>query len=53
MAAVVTIAAMAGTGSIKKVMGTSMAVAMVAESPGMAPTKSPKSALIRMTLSVV
>jgi hypothetical protein len=37
MAVAVTIAARAGTGSMKKVTGTSSAVAMVALRPGMSP----------------
>ena len=41
MVLVVTMAAMAGTGGMKKVSGTSSAVAMVAERPGMQPTTSP------------
>ena len=49
MAVAVTMAAIAGTGGIKKVMGTSKAVAMVALSPGIAPTKSPKRAEHKMT----
>ena len=36
-----TIAAIAGSGGMKKVSGTSSAVAMVADSPGMQPTTSP------------
>lgn len=43
IAAVVTMAAMAGTGSMKKVIGTSIAVAIVADRPGTAPTKRPKA----------
>jgi hypothetical protein len=49
MAVAVTIAAIAGTGGIKKVMGTSKAVAIVALKPGIAPTKSPKRAEHKMT----
>jgi hypothetical protein len=41
MASMVTMAAKAGTGSIKNVTGTSRAVAMVAVSPGIDPTNSP------------
>jgi hypothetical protein len=44
IAVAVTIAAMAGIGGMKKVAGTSSAVAIVAVSPGMAPTNRPKSA---------
>ena len=40
----------AGTGGMKKVMGTSSAVAIVAVSPGMAPTKIPNTAEARMTV---
>ena len=43
MAVAVTMAAIAGTGGMKKVTGTSSAVAMVAVRPGMAPTNRPKS----------
>src|SRR3546814_1429183 len=46
-----TIAAIAGTGCMKKVTGTSKAVAIVAESPGMAPTKRPKTDERAMTHS--
>ena len=38
---VVTMAAIAGTGGMKKVSGTRSAVAIVAESPGMQPTTRP------------
>ena len=41
IAVAVTMAATAGTGAMKKVTGTSSAVAMVAVSPGMAPTNRP------------
>ena len=41
IAVAVTIAATAGTGGMKKVMGTSSAVAMVAVRPGTAPTNRP------------
>src|SRR6476661_4041218 len=43
IAVAVTIAAIAGTGAMKKVTGTSSAVAIVAVSPGTAPTNRPKS----------
>ena len=43
MAVAVTIAASAGTGSMKKVTGTSSAVAMVAERPGIAPMNRPNA----------
>src|SRR5438105_9108261 len=49
IAVAVTIAAMAGIGAMKKVTGTSKAVAMVAVNPGTAPTKSPKSEARIMT----
>jgi hypothetical protein len=49
MASMVTIAARAGTGSMKKVTGTRRAVAMVAVKPGMEPTKRPYMADMRMT----
>src|SRR6266566_845488 len=49
IAVAVTMAAMAGIGAMKKVTGTSNAVAMVAVSPGTAPTKSPKSDATTMT----
>src|SRR5262249_54582847 len=42
IAVAVTIDAIAGTGGMKKVTGTSSAVAIVAVRPGTAPTKSPK-----------
>lgn len=51
MAVAVTMDAIAGTGSMKKVTGTSRAVAMVADRPGMAPTNIPKQAEPRMTAS--
>src|SRR6187200_2494761 len=41
MAVAVTIAATAGTGGMKKVIGTSSAVAMVAVRPGMQPKTRP------------
>src|SRR5512143_481943 len=44
----VTIAATAGTGGMKNVTGTSSAVAIVAVSPGTAPTNSPNSDDARM-----
>ena len=43
IAVAVTIAAMAGIGAMKKVTGTSSAVAIVAVRPGTAPTKRPNS----------
>ena len=43
IAVAVTIAAMAGIGAMKNVTGTRSAVAIVAVSPGMAPTKRPNS----------
>src|SRR5512141_1336859 len=43
IAVAVTIAAMAGIGAMKNVTGTSSAVAIVAVSPGTAPTNSPNS----------
>ena len=51
IAVAVTIEAIAGTGSMKKVTGTSSAVAMVAVRPGMAPTNSPNRAADSMTPS--
>ena len=39
----------AGTGSMKNVIGTSSAVAIVAVSPGIAPTNMPKAAEAMMT----
>ena len=50
IAVAVTIAATAGTGGMKKVTGTSSAVAMVAVSPGTAPTNRPYSAEKKMTV---
>ena len=41
IAVAVTMAATAGIGAMKNVTGTSSAVAMVAVSPGMAPTNRP------------
>jgi len=52
VATVVTMAAIAGTGSMKKVNGINSAVAMVAVRPGMAPTNRPKTAAINITPSV-
>src|SRR5688500_16065083 len=49
MAVAVTMEAIAGTGSMKKVTGTSRAVAMVAVRPGTAPTNRPNAADARMT----
>src|SRR5918992_3060110 len=51
IAVAVTIEAIAGTGSMKKVTGTRSAVAIVAVSPGTAPTKSPNAAEPRITQS--
>src|SRR5512145_492836 len=51
IAVAVTIDAIAGTGSMKKVTGTSSAVAMVAVRPGTAPTKRPNAAEARITHS--
>ena len=51
IAVAVTIEAIAGTGSMKKVTGTSSAVAMVAVSPGTAPTNRPNAADARITQS--
>ncbi len=44
IAEAVTIAPTAGIGSMKKVSGTSSAIAIVAVSPGIAPTTRPKQA---------
>jgi hypothetical protein len=49
IAVAVTIAATAGTGGMKKVTGTSSAVAMVAVRPGTAPTNRPYSDEKKMT----
>ena len=49
MAVAVTMAAIAGTGSMKKVIGTRSAVAIVAVRPGIAPTNMPKQAEPKMT----
>src|SRR5688572_26570749 len=51
IAVAVTIEAIAGTGSMKKVTGTSSAVAIVAVKPGTAPTKRPNAADARITHS--
>src|SRR5258706_8336882 len=51
IAVAVTIEAIAGTGGMKKVTGTSSAVAIVAVSPGTAPTKRPNKAEAKMTQS--
>src|SRR5687768_12437441 len=51
IAVAVTIDAIAGTGGMKKVTGTSSAVAMVAVSPGTAPTNRPNSADAKITHS--
>jgi hypothetical protein len=52
MAVAVTIAAIAGIGAMKKVTGTSSAVAMVAVSPGTAPTNNPYSDATTITAMV-
>ena len=44
-------AATAGTGGMKNVMGTRSAVAMVAVNPGMQPTNRPKIAEHVMTIN--
>ncbi|MEY4443536.1 MAG: hypothetical protein RL442_2536 [Pseudomonadota bacterium] len=51
IAVAVTMAATAGTGGMKKVMGTKSAVAMVAVSPGIHPTNKPNRAEQKMTSS--
>ena len=51
IAVAVTMDAMAGTGGMKKVTGTSSAVAMVAVRPGTAPTNRPKAAEAMITNS--
>ena len=51
IAVAVTIAAMAGTGGMKKVTGTSSATAMVALRPGTAPTNSPYTEASMITAS--
>ena len=52
MAVAVTMEAIAGTGGMKNVTGTSSAVAIVAVSPGTAPTNRPNAAEARMTAIV-
>ena len=52
VATVVTITAIAGTGSIKNVNGINSAVAIVAVKPGIAPTNRPKIAAISIKPSV-
>ncbi len=52
MAVAVTMHAMAGIGGMKKVTGTSSAVAMVAVSPGTAPTNRPNSEAPTITAMV-
>ena len=49
IAVAVTIAAIAGIGAMKNVIGTSSAVAIVAVSPGTAPTKRPNSEAASIT----
>ena len=51
IAVAVTIEAIAGTGGMKKVTGTSSAVAIVAVRPGTAPTNRPNIAEARITHS--
>src|SRR5262245_47755327 len=51
IAVAVTIEAIAGTGGMKNVTGTSSAVAIVAVSPGTAPTNRPNSAEPKITHS--
>ena len=51
IAVAVTMAAIAGTGGMKNVTGTSSAVAMVAVRPGIAPTNRPNIAEAKMTPS--
>ena len=51
IAVALTMQAIAGTGAMKNVTGTSRAVAMVAVSPGTAPTNRPKMDEPRMTAS--
>src|SRR5215203_474867 len=53
MAVAVTMAPRAGTGSMKNVTGTRSAVAIVAVSPGMAPTNIPNAADAAMTHSTL
>ena len=52
IAVAVTIAATAGMGAMKKVTGTSRAVAMVAVRPGTAPTNSPYREASTITIKV-
>jgi hypothetical protein len=52
MAVAVTMAAMAGMGGMKNVTGTSRAVAMVAVSPGTAPTNKPYKEANTITMRV-
>src|SRR6476646_7004468 len=49
IAVAVTIAAMAGIGAMKNVTGTSNAVAIVAVSPGTAPTNNPNNDAANIT----
>jgi hypothetical protein len=51
IASMVTMAARAGTGSMKNVTGTSKAVAMVAVRPGIAPTNKPYRAEMQITIN--
>src|ERR1700752_3038375 len=51
IAVAVTMAAIAGTGGMKKVIGTSSAVAIVAVRPGTQPTNRPNRAEHRITVS--
>ena len=51
IAVAVTMAAIAGTGGMKNVIGTSNAVAIVAVRPGIAPTNNPNTAEPRITQS--
>ncbi len=51
IAAQVTIAPTAGTGSMKNVTGTSSAIAIVAVRPGMAPTRRPNIAATATVIS--
>ncbi len=52
IAVAVTIAAIAMIGGMKNVTGTSSAVAIVAVSPGTAPTKSPNTDDASITMTV-
>ena len=52
MPAVVKMAAIAVTGGMKKVMGTSIAVAIVADKPGTQPTNRPNAAQEKITNNV-